>query len=476
MKTPVIMPAVMAGGSGTRLWPLSRQSFPKQFVALGGDRSLFQQALARVQGPEFSDPMILGHVDHRFLLAEHARSAGIHARAIVLEPSLRDTAPAACVAALYAQDHDPEALVLLMPCDHLISEPDKFRKAIVRGAEAASAGAVVVFGVTPTSPHDGYGYIECTRPLEPQDADPIPVARFVEKPSRQVAEGYLKSGCHLWNSGIFLFRASALVKAFESMTPEILAACRESLQESTRDLDFIRLAPAAYMQAPKISLDYAIIEKTKGMRCVPLPVSWSDCGTWASVQETLERDEQGNVAKGDVLIQSSTDCLTYNVSGSTVVTLGLESVLTVVTDDSVLVASKAHSNELKSIVERMAQEGKEQAHTHRRVYRPWGWYEGLGKGNRYQVKCIMLKPGAKLSLQSHMHRAEHWIVVSGMIEVTCGENIFTLNENESTYIPVHARHRMANPGRIPAFLIEVQSGAYLGEDDIQRFDDVYGRV
>lgn len=466
----------MAGGSGIRLWPLSRQSFPKQFVPLGGEHSLFQQAVLRVQGEQFYPPLVLGHSDHRFLLAEHVRDLGLQPSAIVLEPASRDTSAAACVAALQAMSLDPEALVLLMPCDHLIPDSETFRAAILRGVAPAQAGSIVVFGVLPTSPNEGFGYIECERVITPDLQTPLSVVRFVEKPNRALAEQFVKSRRYCWNAGIFLFRAAVLIDAFERHARETLMACRDAIAQAVTDLDFVRLDSGAYQRAEKISLDFAIIEKSKGLACVPLHCEWSDCGTWAAIEETLPRDAFGNVTKGDVIDRGSTNCLTYNSSNLAIVTIGLESILTVVTDDSVLVASKGQAGQLKSTVEQMLRDGREHARSHRRVYRPWGWFEGLGRGNRYQVKCIMLRPGGKLSLQSHKHRTEHWIVVSGEIEVSCGERTFTLKENQSTFIPAEARHRMSNAGQTPSFVIEVQSGPYLGEDDIQRFDDVYGRV
>lgn len=476
MSQPVIQPALMAGGSGTRLWPLSRQAYPKQFVALTGEDSLYQQALLRVRGEGFRAPIILGHADHRFLLAEHARSAGIAPSAIILEPALRDTAPAACVAALKTSQIAEDALVLLTPCDHLIPQDEAFRQTILKGVAAAQDGAIAVFGVPPSSPHEGFGYIECARRVEPDEDGPVEVTRFVEKPKRETAEEYLRSRRYFWNAGIFLFRADVMLKAFAQHAPETLDAARDALAKASSDLDFLRLDPEAYARATKKSVDYAIMEKRPKMACVPLRTPWSDCGTWDAVREALPLDAEGNAAHGDVVNVGSRNCLTYNASNSCVVTLGLENVLTVATDDSILIATPERAADLKAVVERLTTQGRELVNTHRRVYRPWGWYEGLGSGGRYQVKCIMVKPGAKLSLQSHLHRAEHWIVVSGAIEVTCDDKVFLLREDQSTYIPVGAKHRMANPGKMPAFLIEVQSGSYLGEDDITRYDDVYGRA
>jgi mannose-1-phosphate guanylyltransferase / mannose-6-phosphate isomerase len=474
MKDVTIVPAIMAGGSGTRLWPLSRQAHPKQFVSLTAGHSFFQQALLRVQGPDFAPPIVLGHVEHRFLLAEHARSAGVSPVDIVLEPLLRDTAPAACVAALRADATARDALVLLTPSDHLIPDAAAFRRAVLRGARAAREGAVVVFGVAPTSPHEGFGYIEVGSGASQGQA--ARVVRFVEKPNRAAAETYIASGRYLWNAGIFLFRADTMIDHFARHAPEVLAAARASLAAAQRDLDFTRLDAACYADSPRISLDFAVIEKCDTLACVPLETAWNDCGTWASVADILPRDADRNVTHGDAVDLGSRDCVTFNTGGPCVVTLGLENIATIVTEDAILVAHRDRLAGMKAVVDRLSQLGRTEAKAHRRVHRPWGWFDSLSEGPGYLVKRLTLKPGAKLSLQSHRHRAEHWVVVSGTIQVTCDGRVFDLGENQSTYIETNAKHRIANTGSQPAILIEVQSGSYLGEDDIQRYEDVYGRA
>lgn len=476
MKDIKIVPAIMAGGSGTRLWPLSRQAHPKQFVSLTGGHSFFQQALLRVQGPEFTAPIVLGHVEHRFLLAEHARGAGATGVDIVLEPLLRDTAPAACVAALRAASISADALVLLTPSDHLIPDAAAFRRAVLRGAQAAHDGAVVVFGVTPTRPHEGFGYIETEASSGAARGGATTVVRFVEKPDRATAEAYLASGRYLWNAGIFLFRAETMIANFARHAPDVLAAARASLTAAARDLDFTRLDAASYADSPRISLDFAVIEKCDALACVPLETAWNDCGTWASVADILPRGDDGNVSLGDSVDLGSRNCFTFNSGGPCVVTLGLDNVATIVTEDAILIAHRERLDGLKSVVDRLGQLGRVEAKSHRRVHRPWGWFDALSEGPGYLVKRLTLKPGAKLSLQSHRHRAEHWVVVSGTIQVTCDGRVFDLCENQSTYIETNAKHRIANTGAHPAILIEVQSGSYLGEDDIQRYEDVYGRA
>ncbi|WP_137389774.1 mannose-1-phosphate guanylyltransferase/mannose-6-phosphate isomerase [Rhodoligotrophos defluvii] len=475
MDERIVSPILLAGGSGTRLWPLSRKDHPKQFVTLVGETSLFQQTCARVQRAPFKAPYILGSADHRFLIAEQALESGLDQATVVLEPVSRDTAPAACVASLLAARENADALVLLLPCDHLVADDEEFCAAVMAGIPAAKAGQLVVFGVAPTRPETGYGYIELVPSPTPLPGLPRPVARFVEKPAREVAEDYIASGQFLWNAGIFLFRAETMLQHFEALQPEILDACTDALASAVIDLDFVRLDSEAYQRAPKVSLDYAVMEKIDTIACVPLETGWSDCGAWTSIYEIAVKDDAGNASRGDVILEDTRNCLVYS-DDACVAMLGLDDVVTIATQDAVLVASRERAGDLKPLVERLQQQGRPVVTTHPRVHRPWGWYETLSLDMRYQVKCLMVKPGGRLSLQSHMHRAEHWVVVSGTVEVVRGEETFLLTENESTYIPTGTRHRLANPGRIPAFLIEVQSGSYLGEDDIVRFDDVYGRV
>jgi mannose-1-phosphate guanylyltransferase/mannose-6-phosphate isomerase len=470
---PEICPFILCGGAGTRLWPLSREAFPKQFHRLTGSLSLFQETCRRLMGDPFAPLSVLSNYQHRFLVREQLQEIGASYSNIVLEPVARNTGPAACIAALIAARADPDALVLLAPSDHAIPDESAFRDAVELGIAPAREGKLITFGVEPDRPHTGYGYIEVT-PGERANAA-VNVRRFVEKPSRDLAKTYVKDGNFYWNAGIFLFSAVALLQLFETHAPSILAACRRALNESVMDLEFRSLGES-YVQAPSISLDYAILEKADNVVCVPLTTGWSDVGSWSELWSHSDKDECGNVIKsnGNVAIADSENCFVY--SDDTYVTLvGVKDLVVVALRDAVLVMSKEHAEEIKSVVAELKSNGGDITLRHDRVYRPWGWYQGLHRGERYQVKCLMVKPGAKLSLQSHHHRSEHWVVVSGTLEVTKGEETAFLTENQSTYIALGEKHRLANPGKIPAFLIEVQSGAYLNEDDIVRFEDVYRR-
>jgi mannose-1-phosphate guanylyltransferase/mannose-6-phosphate isomerase len=468
-----IRPFVLSGGAGTRLWPLSREAFPKQFHRLTDSLSLFQETCRRLTGDPFAPLSVLTNHQHRFLVREQLQEIGVNFGDIVLEPVARNTGPAACVAALVAGRADPDALVLLAPSDHAMANKDAFREAVELGIEPAREGKLVTFGVEPDCPHTGYGYIETTPQRRRNVA--LDVSRFVEKPSRDVAEAYLEEENFYWNAGIFLFAATALLQLFERHAPSILAACRRALNESVQDLEFRSLGDG-YAQAPSISLDYAIIEKADNIVCVPLATGWSDVGSWSELWSYSDKDERGNVIKnnGKVTLAGSESCLVYT-DDAYVALVGVRDLVVVALRDAVLVLSKDCAEEIKSIVAELRGNGSEITLRHDRVYRPWGWYQGLHRGERYQVKCLMVKPGAKLSLQSHHHRSEHWVVVSGTLEVTKGEETAFLTENQSTYIAVGERHRLSNPGKIPAFLIEVQSGAYLNEDDIVRFEDIYHR-
>jgi mannose-1-phosphate guanylyltransferase / mannose-6-phosphate isomerase len=468
----LIHPFILSGGSGTRLWPLSRKAYPKQFLALtGGNKSLFQMSCERFAAPEFAPPVILGGNDHRFIIAEQLREIDITPASIVLEPMGRNTAPAAALAALIAAETGEDALLLLAPSDHVIADPAAFRATMMQGVPAAKDGALITFGVKPSGPHTGYGYIEV---VEGEGAA-RPVKRFVEKPNQADAAAYVASGNFYWNAGIFLMSARTLLAAFEAHAPEILEGCKRALLRSGVDLDFVRLDAQVYAAVPDISIDYAIMEKARNVVCIPLTGQWSDLGAWPAVWEVIDKDANSNAAHGDVIFHDTKGSYAYS-ENACVAVVGLEDVLVVATKDAILVASKEHAQSVKNVVDQLKTANRPEVEFHKRVYRPWGWFEGLDRGDRFQVKRIMVKPGAQLSLQSHYHRAEHWIVVEGTLEVTIDNQVQLLNENQSTYIPLGARHRLANPGRIPAFLIEVQSGSYLGEDDIVRYEDIYGRA
>ena len=470
-----VWPFVLCGGAGTRLWPLSREAFPKQFHRLVGPETLFQQTCRRLTGDLFGDLTVLSNHRHRFLIIEQLDEMGVQVPRIALEPVGRNTAPAACIAALLAAQSNPDALVLLAPSDHMIAEASVFAEAVEAGLGAARDGALVVFGVQPDCPHTGYGYIEVDSTEAARARSALAVRRFVEKPSRETAEAYLDSGNFYWNAGIFLCRAGTLLDLFQSHAPEILAACRTALAEAKPDLGFLVLG-AAYAKAPSISIDYAIAEKATKLACVPLCTLWSDVGSWSALWSLMEKTEAGNAlqGEGEIIVEDTRDSLIYSDHGC-VALVGVENLVVVATEDCVLVASREEAEAVRDIVERLKGNGRANVLEHNRVYRPWGWYQSLNRGDRYQVKCIMVKPGGRLSLQSHHHRSEHWVVVNGTLEVTKDEQTQLLSENESTFIPIGKKHRLANPGKIPALLIEVQSGAYLDEDDIVRFDDLYGR-
>ena len=465
---------ILCGGSGTRLWPLSREAFPKQFHRLTGPESLFQRTCRRLCGETFADLSILSNYQHRFLIQDQLQEIGLSAANIVLEPTARNTGPAACVAALIAGRGDPDTLVLLAPSDHAIQDDVSFRESVQLGSDSAQQGAFVTFGVVPDSPHTGYGYIEAGEVLCGKNA-PLPVKRFVEKPSRESAEVFVDSSRFFWNAGIFLFKAATLLELFQIHAPDILTSCRQALNETINDLGFHALG-TSYQRAPSISLDYAILEKATNIVCIPLETLWSDVGSWSELWAFLNKDLQGNVVKGEgpVILENTSGSFAYS-DHACVAVVGVENVVVVAMGDAVLVASKDSGESIKALVSDLKGDGQAIALQHSRVYRPWGWYQGVNRGERYQVKCIMVKPGGQLSLQSHHHRSEHWVVVKGTLEVTKGEETTLLTENQSTYIPIGEKHRLGNPGKIPAFLIEVQSGPYLDEDDIVRFEDIYGR-
>ena len=469
----VIHPVILSGGSGSRLWPLSRTLFPKQLLALAGEHSLIQDTVLRTKGAGFAPPLVICNTEHRFLIAEQLRETNVSPQAIVLEPVGRNTAPAAAIAALMIAEKEPDGLLLLMPADHIVRNRTAFLEAVNRAAKCAQQDRLVTFGITPDSPETGYGYIRRGEALKGLDGG-FQVERFVEKPDAATAAGYVASGDYDWNSGLFLFKASLLLAELERLEPELLAQSREALAKGAKDLDFFRLDQASFAKTKAISIDYAVMERTTAAAVVPVEMGWSDIGSWEALWTTASRDEAGNATRGDVLHHGARNSYLRS-EGPLVAAVGVEDIVVVATQDAVLVSHKSASQDVKRIVEQLEKSGRELHTTHRKVFRPWGSYEGIDNGDNFQVKHIIVNPGAKLSLQMHHKRAEHWIVVSGTARVTCGDKVFPLNQNQSTYIPLGEKHRLENTGTEPLHLIEVQSGSYLGEDDIVRFEDTYGR-
>lgn len=474
MSNQTIVPVILSGGSGTRLWPVSRESFPKQLWPLISDHSLMQETVLRAQGPGFAAPVIVCNEEHRFLIAEQLREAGVTNARILLEPVGRNSAPAIAAAAVLVSEETPDAVLWMMAADASITDKDALLVALQAAAVAARAGKIVTFGMRPTAPETGYGYIEIGPEL--RDAPGVhAVARFVEKPDAEVAAVMAKSGRHLWNSGMFVFTARTLLAEMQTHAPEVLPPVREAVAGRQSDLDFIRLAVEPFRACPSISLDYAVAEKTKAAAVVPANIGWSDVGSWSALWELGDKDPSGNVAIGDVVLESAQDCYVRS-DGMLTAVVGMKDAVVVVTDDVALVMHRDNAQDVKRVVDRLKAANRHQAVAHNRTYRPWGFYESLIKGDRFQVKRIVVTPGGKLSLQSHFHRAEHWVVVNGTARVTRDQETLILRENESVYLPLGARHRLENPGLIPLALIEVQSGAYLGEDDIVRYEDTYGRT
>jgi mannose-1-phosphate guanylyltransferase/mannose-6-phosphate isomerase len=478
----MILPVLLAGGSGTRLWPLSRSQYPKQFLALSGEHTLLQSTALRAAAlPAALPPLVVCNEAHRFIVAEQLREVGTRGATIVLEPEGRNTAPAAAVAAHYAiEKHGPETLVFLMAADHVIPDQNAFVAAVEVAARVAQAGRIVSFGIRPTRPETGFGYMKAGSPLlsgghgPSADGGAYRIAAFVEKPQLDKAQKFLSEGGYYWNGGMFLFRADVLLEELQRLEPAMYEATRESLHKARRDLDFVRLDAAAFKQARADSIDYAVMEKTRSAALVPLDAGWDDVGSWAFL-DTQPKDAQGNVARGDVLLEDARNNLVH--AGSRLVALaGVNDLIVVETQDAVLVTNRESAQDVKKIVARLQALKRSEADTHPRVYRPWGWYETTSLGERFQVKHIMVKAGQRLSLQMHHHRAEHWVVVRGTALVTCGAREYLLHEDQSTYVPLGETHRLENPGKLPLELIEVQSGPYLGEDDIVRFDDIYGRI
>lgn len=461
---------LLSGGSGTRLWPLSREAYPKQFLPLLGENSLLQATWLRVRDlPGVGAPIVVANEEHRFMVAEQLHSLGVRPDALILEPVGRNTAPAIAAAALRSMQDSVDPVLLVLPSDHVIRDEARFRAAVLRALPAAEAGSLVTFGIVPNAPETGYGYIQAT-----SGQGVRAVERFVEKPDLATATSYLASGDYFWNSGMFLFRASRYLEELEQFAPGMLAQCRAALAGAKSDNDFLRLDRAAFEACPSNSIDYAVMEKTAHAVVLPIDVGWNDVGSWSALKEISEQDGDGNAHRGDVLAIDTRNTLAWS-ERRLVALIGLDDMIVVDTDDALLVAHRDHVQDVKQVVARLKDDRRPHARLHRKVYRPWGSYDGIESGPGFQVKRITVKPGACLSLQMHHHRAEHWIVVTGSARVTCDDKVFDLGANQSTFIPLGSKHRLENVGIEPLELIEVQSGSYLGEDDIVRFEDVYGR-
>ncbi|WP_110687418.1 mannose-1-phosphate guanylyltransferase/mannose-6-phosphate isomerase [Salinicola aestuarinus] len=466
----MLIPVILAGGAGTRLWPVSRASYPKQFLPVVGEQSMLVETLSRLKPAATGDPIVICQESHRFLVAEQLRAVNQRAE-IVLEPMMRNTAPAIAVAALAALERDEEAMLLVLPADHAIAQPEALLAALEPARIAAQTGKLVTFGIHPTRAETGYGYIEAEEPAA--DAA-VPVIRFIEKPAPAVAADYFAGGRHLWNSGMFMMRADRYLETLSIERPAMLAAVSAAWRGRASDLDFLRLDAEAFARCESESIDYAVMESTPDASVVALDAGWSDVGSWESLWEIADKDPDGNALDGDVMIEDVGDSLIYAES-RLVAAVGVRNLLIVETADAVMVAPRASAQAVKTLAESLKRVGRPEWNQHRRVHRPWGSYDGIHAADRYQVKQICVAPGARLSLQRHFHRAEHWIVVRGTARVTRGDDTFLLEENQSTYIPLGVIHRLENPGKIQLELIEVQSGSYLGEDDIERYDDVYHR-
>lgn len=467
----MLFPLILSGGSGTRLWPLSRRHLPKQFLPLASDNSLFADTLARTSAvANVGAPIVVSNNDHRFLVAEQLNQSGLDDFHILLEPCGRNTAPAVAAGALHALSLDDDAMLLVLPSDHLLKDVTAFASAVALAAGAAAKGKLATFGIVPAYPETGYGYIKAAG-----GEGVLDVEQFVEKPDQARAEQYLAQGGYYWNSGMFLFSAKDYLAELERHAPAMVQAVKQAYEAAKRDLDFIRLDEAAFAKSPADSIDYAVMEKTDQAVVIPLDAGWSDLGSWTSLLDVGEKDAEGNVALGDTMLQDTRDCYVRS-DGRLVATLGLQHMVVVETPDAVLVADKDRVQDVKQLVTALEKQGRSEGDFHRKVLRPWGSYEGIAESDRFQVKRIIVKPGERLSVQMHHHRSEHWIVVKGTARVYRGEEEFILSEDQSTYIPLGSKHCLENPGVIPLELIEVQTGSYLGEDDIVRFDDRYGRA
>ena len=473
--TKRITPVILSGGAGTRLWPLSREQYPKQLLPLAGERSMIQETLLRFADPaRFTAPIVVTNEETRFTIGEQMQAIGLGEGSIVLEPVARNTAPAATAAALLALAADPEAVLLVVPSDHVIVDAAGFLAQVDQALGAAmDDGRLVTFSILPTRPETGYGYIRRGEPLARHPAV-FAVDAFVEKPDPQRARGFLADGGYFWNSGMFLFTAACFLGEIEALAPEVLAAVRQAVAGRSVDLDFIRLEAKAFAASPAISIDFAVMERTTRAATVPCDIGWTDVGAWSELWRIANKDGNGNVLLGDVLVEQSANCY-VRTEGRLTAAVGVEDLVIVVTDDAVLVTRQDRTQDVKLIVDRLRRDKRSELITHQRVHRPWGYYQTIHQGDRFQVKRLTIKPGGKLSLQKHYHRAEHWVVVNGTALVTRGEETSLIHENESVYIPLGSVHRLENPGKVPLHLIEVQSGAYLGEDDIVRLDDTYGR-
>ncbi|MDH4869494.1 mannose-1-phosphate guanylyltransferase/mannose-6-phosphate isomerase [Pseudomonas sp. BN515] len=469
-----MIPVILSGGSGSRLWPLSRKQYPKQFLALTGEQTLFQQTLQRLNFDGMQQAVLVANQDHRFIVQEQLDAVGIQAQAMLLEPFGRNTAPAVAIAAMQLLAEGRDELMLVLPADHVLRDQRAFQQALALATIAAEKGEMVLFGVPAERPETGYGYIRSKADVRLPDGISR-VAEFVEKPNEDLARQYVESGDYFWNSGMFLFRASRFLEELKHHDVDIYDTCLLALERSKRDGIAVSIDSATFACCPDNSIDYAVMEKTERACVVPLSAGWNDVGSWSSIWEVHDKDQDGNVTKGDVVVQDSHNCLVHG-NGKLVSVIGLDDVVVVETKDAMMIAHKDRVQDVKKLVNKLDADGRSETQNHCAVYRPWGSYDSVDMGGRFQVKHITVKPGAQLSLQMHHHRAEHWIVVSGTAQVTCDEKVFLLTENQSTYIPIASVHRLANPGKIPLEIIEVQSGSYLGEDDIERLDDVYGRA
>jgi len=470
----MIVPVILAGGSGTRLWPLSRQHYPKQLLKLFGDKTMLQQTILRLAGvPDLASPIVVCNVEHRFMVAEQLNEIGITDAAIILEPIARNTAPALALAALQARETEKNPTLLVLSADHMIRNVEEFQRVVKAAVAAAEKNHIVTFGVQPTHPETGYGYIKTYKTPSDQ-AETYVVDQFVEKPNLEKAQIYLAEGCYYWNSGMFVFKTDVFLDELKIWSADVVSAAEQARQLAVRDLDFIRVDKEAFAKAANISIDYAVMEKSKNVVCVPLDAGWSDVGDWKSYWDVSQKDAAGNSFIGDSIDVGSTNTLVFS-RDKLVATLGVHNLMVINTPDAVLVADKSQAQQVKAVISQIESQKRSEHLQHREIYRPWGCYDAIDSGDRYQVNRIRVKPGASLSLQLHHHRAEHWIVVKGTALVQKGDEVMLLSENESTYIPVGTRHRLSNPGKIPLEIVEVQSGPYLDDDDVIRYEDSYGR-